>query len=155
MISRQRCEKVSGQPLSAQEVEQAYTQAYTLCQQMGETSQLVPVLLGLWRFYVSRPQFHMARELGDTLLRLAQRTRDPALAVIAHTALGATWLSLGAVPAARSHLEAGNARYTPRPASYTGIPHGPGSGCCLDSMSLRHSGYWGTRSKPWPASTRP
>ena len=98
---------------AAPEVEQAYTQAYTLCQQMGETSQLVPVLLGLWRFYVSRPQFHMARELGDTLLRLAQRTRDPALAVIAHTALGATWLSLGAVPAARSHLEAGNARYTP------------------------------------------
>jgi predicted ATPase len=98
---------------AAPEVEQVYTQAYALCQQLGETSQLVPVLLGLWRFYVSRPQFHTARELGETLLRLAQRTHDPALAVIAHTALGATWLSLGALPAARSHLEESSARYTP------------------------------------------
>ena len=98
---------------AAPEVEHAYTQAHTLCQQVGETSQLVPILLGLWRFYVSRPQFHTARELGETLLRLAQRADDPALAVIAHTALGATWLCLGALPAARSHLEEGIVRYTP------------------------------------------
>jgi predicted ATPase/class 3 adenylate cyclase len=98
---------------AAPEVEQIYTRAYALCQQVGETSQLVPVLLGLWRFYVSRPQFHTARELGATLLRLAQRTHDPALAVIAHTALGATCLSLGALPAARAHLEESNAHYTP------------------------------------------
>ena len=98
---------------AAPEVEQVYTQAYALCQQAGETSQLVQVLLGLWRFYVSRPQLHTAREFGETLLRLAQRTHDPALAVIAHTALGATWLSLGALPAARSHLEEGRACYTP------------------------------------------
>ena len=38
---------------------------------------------------------------------------DPALAVLAHYALGATWLWLGALPAARSHQEAGIARYTP------------------------------------------
>ncbi|HEY5868220.1 MAG TPA: hypothetical protein VI542_22100, partial [Candidatus Tectomicrobia bacterium] len=98
---------------AAPEVEQVYTQAYALCQQVGETSQLVQILLGLWRFYVSRPQVHTARELGETLLRLAQRTHAPALAVIAHTALGATRLFLGALPAARAHLEEGRARYTP------------------------------------------
>src|SRR5262249_49768241 len=38
------------------EVEHAYTQAYALCQQMGETPELVQVLLGLWRFYVTQPQ---------------------------------------------------------------------------------------------------
>src|SRR5262249_16123411 len=37
---------------AAPEVEHAYTQAYALCQQVGETPQLVPVLFGLWRFYV-------------------------------------------------------------------------------------------------------
>ena len=36
---------------AAPEVEHAYTQAYALCQQMGETSQLVQVLFGLWRYY--------------------------------------------------------------------------------------------------------
>jgi class 3 adenylate cyclase/predicted ATPase len=98
---------------TAPEVERAYTQAYALCQQVGETPELVPVLLGLWRFYVARPQLHRARELGDTLLRLAQQAHDSALSVVAHYALGATCCYLGALPAARQHVEEGIARYTP------------------------------------------
>jgi tetratricopeptide (TPR) repeat protein len=65
------------------------------------------------RFYVARPQLHTARELGETLLRLAKRAHDPTLAVIAHYALGVTWFYLGALPAARLHLEEGIAHYTP------------------------------------------
>jgi class 3 adenylate cyclase/predicted ATPase len=99
--------------LAAPEVEHAYTQAHALCQQVGETPELAPVLLGLWRFYLLRPQLHTARELGETLSRLAQRADDPVLAVLAHYALGSTWLFLGALPAARPHLEEGIARYTP------------------------------------------
>jgi class 3 adenylate cyclase/predicted ATPase len=98
---------------TAPEVEHAYTQAYALCQQVGETPELVPVLFGLWRFYFVRSQLHTARERGETLLRLAQGGHDPALAVIAHYALGLTWFGLGALPAARQHLEAAIARYTP------------------------------------------
>jgi predicted ATPase len=98
---------------AAPEVEHAYTQARALCQQVGDTPELVPVLFGLWRFYVVRAQFHTARELGETLLRLAQRAHDPALAVVAHYALGLTWSYLGALPAARQHLEEAIARYTP------------------------------------------
>jgi class 3 adenylate cyclase/predicted ATPase len=98
--------------MAAPEVERAYTQARALCQQVGETPELVPVLLGLWRFYISRPQLHTARELGETLLRLAQRADDPALVVIAHYALGWTWSCLGILPAARQHLEEGIALYT-------------------------------------------
>jgi hypothetical protein len=56
---------------------------------------------------------HTARDLGETLLRLAQHANDPALAVIAHWALGLTWSLLGALPAARQHLEEAIARYTP------------------------------------------
>ena len=98
---------------AAPEVEHAYTQARALCQQLGETPELVPVLFGLWRFYVLRPELHTAREIGDTMLRLAQRTDDPTLAVMAHWALGLTWLWLGALPVARQHLEDAIARYTP------------------------------------------
>jgi predicted ATPase/class 3 adenylate cyclase len=98
---------------AAPEVEHAYTQARALCQQVGETPELVPVLLGLWRYYLVRPQLHTARELGETLLRLAQRAADPALAVAAHYALGSTWHCLGALPTARQHLEEGIARDTP------------------------------------------
>jgi predicted ATPase len=99
--------------LAAPEVEHAYTQAHTLCQQVGETPELIPVLHGLWRYYNTRVQLHTARELGETLLRLAQRADDPALTVVAHHALGCTWCSLGALPAARQHLEEGIAHYTP------------------------------------------
>jgi predicted ATPase len=84
-----------------------------LCQQVGETPELVPVLYGLYRFYLGRLQLHTAREIGETLLRLAQRAEDPALAVLAHYALGLTSLFFGALPAARLHLEEAIARYTP------------------------------------------
>jgi class 3 adenylate cyclase/predicted ATPase len=97
----------------APEVEHAYTQARVLCQQVGETPELVPALFGLWRYYIARPQLHTARELGDTLLRLAQQAHDPALAVVAHYALGVSWFCLGVLPAARQHFEAGIALYTP------------------------------------------
>ena len=98
---------------AAPEVEHAYTQARTLCQQVGETPELFPILFGLFRYYVAQPQLHTARELGEILLRLAQRADDPALAVIAHHALGATWCYLGVLPVARQHLEEAIARYTP------------------------------------------
>jgi len=94
-------------------VEHTYTQAYALCQQAGETPELVPVLLGLFGFYTGRSQFQTARELGETLLRLTQRDHNPALAVLAHYTLGQTQLYLGALSAARLHLEEVIARYTP------------------------------------------
>ena len=101
------------QGMAAPEVEHAYSRARELSQQVGETPEIIPVLYGLWRFYVVRSQFHTAHEVGDTLLRLAQQVHDPALSVLAHYALGVTWFFLGALPAARQHLEAGIARYTP------------------------------------------
>ena len=39
--------------------------ARELCQQVGETPQLFPVLWGLWWFYMSRAQLRTARELGE------------------------------------------------------------------------------------------
>jgi class 3 adenylate cyclase/predicted ATPase len=98
---------------AAPEVEHGYTQAYALGQHAGETPLLAQVLLGLWRVYGTRSQLHTAREVGETLLRLAQRTHDPALVVLAHYALGATWMYLGVLQAARQHLEEGITRSTP------------------------------------------
>ena len=129
---------------AAPEVEHAYTQARALCQQVGETPELVPVLFGLWRFYIARPQLHTAREIGETLLRLAQRADDPALAVIAHYALGVTWFCLGALPAARQHLEEGIARYTPdqRRAPVFRIGQDPGVACrAYAALTLWLLGY--------------
>jgi class 3 adenylate cyclase/predicted ATPase len=117
--------------LAAPEVEHAYTQAHVLCQQVGETPELPQVLFGLWRFYTVRLQLHTARELGETLLCLAQHADDPGLSVIAHYALGATWLWRGILPAARQHLEEAIARYTldQRRAPVFRIGQDPGVAC--------------------------
>jgi class 3 adenylate cyclase/predicted ATPase len=128
----------------APEVEDAYTQARTLCQQVGETSQLAEALFGLCRFYAVRAQLHTAREFGESLLRLAQRADDSALAIMAHYALGATWLYLGALPAARLHLEEGFACYTPdqRRAPAFRMGQDPGVVCRLyAAMALWLLGY--------------
>ena len=50
--------------LAAPEVEHAYTQARALCQQVGETPELVPVLYGLWRFYLVQSQLHTRESSG-------------------------------------------------------------------------------------------
>ena len=80
--------------------------------------------------YCTTTVAHGARA-WETLLRLAQHAHDPALAVIAHYALGATWLWLGALPAARQHLEEAIARYTPdqRRAPEFRMGFDPGMGC--------------------------
>ena len=109
------------------------TWARELCQQVGETPELVQVLFGLWRFHLVRSQLHTAREIGDTLLGLAHQAHDPALAVVAHYALGVTWFCLGTLPAARQHLEDGIVLHT-RPAPWAGVPHRPRSGCRLPSL---------------------
>ena len=99
---------------AASEVEAAYARALTLCRQIGEVPQLFPVLFGLQRFYTVRVEFQVACELGEQLLRLAQRVQDPGLLLEAHFAVGRTLLLLGKHTSAREHLEQGIALYDPQ-----------------------------------------
>ena len=125
-------------------MEHAYTQAYALCQQVGETPELGPVLHGLWRLYFARPQLHTAREIGDTMLRHAH---DPALVGLAHYVIGLTWFHLGALPAARTHLEeASHAISSTSPVLWWSAGHDPGMNCRV--YVQRFSGSSGTQRKP-------
>ena len=99
---------------AAPEVEAAFTRAHELCQQVGETPQLFPVLRGLYAFYNTRAQFQRARELGEQCLALAQRQQGAALLVEAHYALGITLFFLGEYASSREHLEQGIAVYDPQ-----------------------------------------
>src|SRR4029434_2246399 len=85
----------------------AYQRARALCQEVGETPQLFPVLRGLVSFYIMRGEPQTARELGEQMLRLAQRGPDPARLADAHIQLGNALFSLGEFGAARPHLEQG------------------------------------------------
>jgi predicted ATPase len=114
-------------------VEQVYTQARELCQQLGEPRQLFRVLWGLWRFYNNRAELQTAGELGKQLLTLAQRVQDPELLLEAHHALGPTLFFAGELASARGHLEQGIALYDPqqhRSHAFLYSGHDPGV-CCL------------------------
>jgi predicted ATPase len=52
---------------SAPEVERAFSRARVLCQHLGDTPQLFPVLNGLWNFHVVRNEFQIAYELAEQL----------------------------------------------------------------------------------------
>jgi predicted ATPase len=93
--------------LAAPEVAAAYHRAHALCQEVGETPQIFPVLGGLVSFYINRGELQTARELGEQMLRLAQRGHDPARLADAHIQLGNALFSLGEFGAARPHLEQG------------------------------------------------
>jgi TOMM system kinase/cyclase fusion protein len=97
----------------APEVERTYARARELCQQVGDTPQLFPVLYGLWLFYLVRAQLQTAQELGEQLLHLAQRTQEVALLLEAHRALGTSLFYLGELTPARTHLERALALYDP------------------------------------------
>jgi predicted ATPase len=122
------------------EVERAYSRARELCQQVGETPELFPVLLGLWRFYLVRAEYQTARELAEQCLSLSQRVHDPALLLGAHYALGATVYLLGELTLARAHLEQGLALYDRQQHHQLAFRYGMDLGVwCLSYVAWQ---YW-------------
>jgi predicted ATPase len=95
------------------EVERTYARARALCQQVGDTPELFPVLSGLWRYANGRAQHQQAWELGEHLLTVAQQSDDPGLLLQAHHALWTTAYNTGALATAYQHVEHGLALYTP------------------------------------------
>jgi predicted ATPase len=116
----------------APEVEQTYTQARELCQQLGETPLLFPVLWGLSRIFDFRGELPASHELAEQLLSLAQRVQDPGLLLEAHHTLWAILYSLGEFTSAQTHMERGIALYDPQQHGHHAFLYGghdPGV-CC-------------------------
>lgn len=101
------------QGFGAQEVGHSYARARELCQRLGETPQLFPVYLGLWRYYLSQGDVIEARALSDQCLHLAQCMPESAVLPWGHWALGQTLLFQGEFTAARRHLDAAVSLYNP------------------------------------------
>ena len=130
--------------IAAQETERAYTRARELCQQVGETPQLLLVLYGLSRFYAGRAEFQTARELAEQLLRIAQRL-EPTHMIGAHYLLGVIFSYMGEFTSARAHLEQGIALYDRQQHYSLTFIHGaadPGVSClCHLATALWALGY--------------
>jgi tetratricopeptide (TPR) repeat protein len=128
---------------TAPDVEKTLTRARELCQHLGETPHLVPVLWRLFLFYIIRRELQTTLELSERLLRLAQSVQDRYHLSAAHACLGITLYWLGELTLARTHLEQAIALYDPqkhpRPTVNTADPRVD----CLSyaSWTLWHLGY--------------
>ncbi len=98
---------------AAPEVEATYARARLICEQIGDTPQIVMVLFGLWAFYVVRGNLETARDLGGQILRLVEGAEDSGLPLEAYVVLGVTFYFLGEFPSAKEHLEKAIALYDP------------------------------------------
>lgn len=107
---------------AAQEVEQTYSRARTLSQQIGEETQLFQVLWGLWGYYVVRANHKEAREVGKELLELAHGGQDTIYLMEAHLTLGGALFCLAEFVTASEYLEHGAELYEPdKHRSYTSL----------------------------------
>lgn len=100
------------------EVEENYTRAHDLCKQLGVDSELLPVLAGLWLFYMVREEIDKARGFAEQVVTVADSCDDPALRIEGHAMLGASLTHKGDFEEALEQLEKGNAL-----CKVEGVPH--------------------------------
>ena len=93
------------------EAAQAYERARDLCRDTTDSADLVRVLSGLGILYINRGELRSARDIGEQLLRLAERNQEPMLFVSGHELLGLALLRAGDLVACRSHMDLALQRY--------------------------------------------
>jgi predicted ATPase len=128
-------------------VARTYARARELCEQVGDTAQLSPVLIGLGRFYLVRGEFQTARDIAAQLLTIAEATRETVPLLAAHNALGGVSFYAGDFEAALAHLEQGIALYdseahSPNRSPAFRLGQDPGVSCMTHAaMTLWMLGY--------------
>jgi tetratricopeptide (TPR) repeat protein len=105
---------IANKGFAAPAARQAYARARELCEQMGDTSQIFPVLYGLCTVYTVAGQHKTAHELAEQLLSLAHRQPTPTSLLPAHTAFGMALFFLGELAVSREHTEQAIALYDPQ-----------------------------------------
>jgi class 3 adenylate cyclase/predicted ATPase len=80
---------------AAPEVERTYSRAWALCEQLGRSDELFPVLRGLWTNYLVRGELQRAFDLAKRLVVLADEERALLRRAHACRALGSTLFFLG------------------------------------------------------------
>ena len=98
---------------NVQEVEHAYTRARHLCQQIGDTPQLQPVLHGLRVFYEVKGELQTTSEISKQLFKIAEQSSSQAFRHLAHGTSGELALYLGELSTAHEHFKQSDSLYYP------------------------------------------
>ncbi len=92
---------------AAPEVERTYGRALALCEQLGRSAELFPVLRGLWHYHLVRGDLRRARDLAERLVALADEQGAPLRRALARRALGTSLFFLGQFTDAMVALDEG------------------------------------------------
>ena len=98
---------------AAPALEDTYARARELSRQIGDAPEILPLLNGSWSFYLVRAKYPQARELGEKMLRLAERSDSLVARIQANRALGVSMVYTGEIEAGLAHLEKSAALYDP------------------------------------------
>ena len=89
---------------AASETGHAYARARELCEQLGDTSALVPVLCGQSTYRLGRCELAAARQIAEDLLHLVRTQDDTADHLIANRTMGACLFWLGDFALSAKHM---------------------------------------------------
>ncbi len=118
------------------EVSRCYDRARDLCDTLGDSRDLGPVLFGLWAFHEIRAEYGPARALAERLLSLTGEEGDPDLLPDAYWTLGDTSFFSGDLIVARDHFLRGFAAYDPKRHRSQAFRFGQDPGvCCLTFLA--------------------
>jgi class 3 adenylate cyclase/tetratricopeptide (TPR) repeat protein len=97
----------------APEREGLLTKARALCERLGESRQLGPVLSSLCQLHLQQDRFRAAGELAEQALRLGEDLQDSAFLSSAHYNLGESYYWTGELVRAEAHLKQALTLYDP------------------------------------------
>jgi class 3 adenylate cyclase/predicted ATPase len=119
---------------TAPEIQACYARARELCDRVGDTAGLFPVLYGQFSRHLSRGESDAAHGLALQTLRLAKKTREPALLFMARSILAMNFFSRGEFVVARAGLQKALALHQVDSHSHTFLA--PGHNFSIASMWL-------------------
>jgi predicted ATPase len=94
-------------------VTEAYARARQLCDQLGNTQRLLPILYGQWINHAMRGDMDRAQELAADIRQLGEEQGSSIASLMGFWASGFTSLHLGEFSVARVHLERGIELFDP------------------------------------------
>ena len=135
---------IAARGYGAPETGEAYIRARELCDQLGSTEQLFPVLYGQWVHHTVRAEYRKAQRVADQFLELAERQQGTAPLLVAHRCIGLSHLYRGEPATARPHLERTLSLYDPEDHSSLAYRYGQDPQASTQgwmSWVLWHLGY--------------
>jgi TOMM system kinase/cyclase fusion protein len=127
------------------EVGRAYERARALCQEIGETPELVRALIGLSLYDFLRGNLRTGADLAEQALALAERAGEAYPLVMVHTRLGINLYVMGEMVRALDHCEQAIRLYDPVEHRSLEAAWGQGVGSDLSrgfaALTLWHLGH--------------